>query len=81
MVVTMGEQGALLHTKDQSHHIAAFDAGPVVETTGAGDAFNGGLATGLGAKVLTRSKLSETGLRNRSHLGDPPGHSVLHAVT
>lgn len=46
-IITLGEHGALLHTKDRSKHVAAFDAGPVLETTGAGDAFNGGLATGL----------------------------------
>ena len=47
VVITLGEQGALLHTKDRSEHVAAFNAGPVVETTGAGDAFNGGMAVGL----------------------------------
>ncbi|MGI9354847.1 MAG: ribokinase [Rhizobiaceae bacterium] len=46
-VITLGEQGALLHTRGLSEHINSFDAGPVIETTGAGDAFNGGLATGL----------------------------------
>ena len=46
-VITLGEQGALLHNADMSEHIEAFNAGPVVETTGAGDAFNGGLAVGL----------------------------------
>ena len=43
----LGDKGALLHTADRSDHVAAFDAGAVVETTGAGDAFNGGLAVGL----------------------------------
>jgi ribokinase len=46
-IITLGEKGALLHSKDQSEHVAAFKAGPVVETTGAGDAFNGGLAAAL----------------------------------
>ncbi len=46
-VITLGEQGALLHNATMSVHVEAFDAGPVVETTGAGDAFNGGLAVGL----------------------------------
>lgn len=46
-LITLGEQGALLHSKDQSVHIPAVNAGPVVETTGAGDAFNGGFAAAL----------------------------------
>jgi ribokinase len=46
-LITLGEQGALLHNKDQSVHIPAVHAGKVVETTGAGDAFNGGFATAL----------------------------------
>ncbi len=46
-IITLGEKGALLHSRQQSEHIAAFRAGDVVETTGAGDAFNGGLAAGL----------------------------------
>ena len=46
-VITLGAQGPLWHTKDRSEHDPAFDAGSVVETTGAGDAFNGGMAAGL----------------------------------
>jgi len=46
-VITLGEKGALLHGKGLSEHLPAVDAGPVVETTGAGDAFNGGLAVAL----------------------------------
>ncbi|HEY6630380.1 MAG TPA: ribokinase [Rhizobiaceae bacterium] len=46
-IVTLGEKGALLHARGQSEHVAAVRAGPVVETTGAGDAFNGGLAAAL----------------------------------
>lgn len=46
-LITLGEAGALLHSKNQSVLVPAFKAGPVVETTGAGDAFNGGFAAAL----------------------------------
>ncbi|TIL62280.1 MAG: ribokinase, partial [Mesorhizobium sp.] len=51
VIVTLGEQGALLHTASRSDHVGAIHAGPVVETTGAGDAFNGGLAAALARGV------------------------------
>jgi len=46
-LITLGEAGALLHTAERSELVPAFDCGPVVETTGAGDAFNGGFAAAL----------------------------------
>jgi ribokinase len=46
-VITLGENGALFHDGNRSVHVPAVDAGPVVETTGAGDAFNGGFAAAL----------------------------------
>jgi ribokinase len=49
-LITLGELGALLHNKQQSVHIPAVSAGNVVETTGAGDAFNGGFAAALAQK-------------------------------
>ncbi len=48
VVVTLGERGALLREKGgRSTLQPVFGAGPVVETTGAGDAFNGGFAVAL----------------------------------
>lgn len=47
VIVTLGEDGALYHDGNTVLHIPALNAGPVVETTGAGDAFNGGLAAAL----------------------------------
>ncbi|MHA6264859.1 ribokinase [Arenibacterium sp. CAU 1754] len=46
-IITLGENGALFHDGRDPVHVPAFDAGPVVETTGAGDAFNGGFAAAL----------------------------------
>lgn len=48
-LITLGEAGALYHTKQQSILVPAFAAGKVVETAGAGDAFNGGFAAALAA--------------------------------
>ena len=47
VIVTLGDKGALLQSKNRSDHIPAISAGPVVETTGAGDAFNGGFAAAI----------------------------------
>lgn len=48
-LVTLGEAGALYHSAQESVLVPAFSAGKVVETTGAGDAFNGGFAAALAA--------------------------------
>ncbi|MCI4665973.1 MAG: ribokinase [Neomegalonema sp.] len=47
VIVTMGEHGALLKTAQETRHTPALSAGEVVETTGAGDAFNAGFAVAL----------------------------------
>lgn len=46
-LITLGENGALLHDGETVTHVPAFNAGQVVETTGAGDAFNGGFAVAI----------------------------------
>ncbi|MGL4321172.1 MAG: ribokinase [Paracoccaceae bacterium] len=46
-VITLGERGVLYKSRSETVHVPVFTAGPVVETTGAGDAFNGGFAVGL----------------------------------
>jgi ribokinase len=48
VIITMGEQGALVYDGASAVHFEAFPVTPV-DTTGAGDAFNGGLAVGLAA--------------------------------
>lgn len=47
VLITLGEKGVYVSGEDYEGVIEAVKAGPPVETTGAGDAFNGGLATAL----------------------------------
>ena len=46
-IVTLGERGAVLSSADHEAHLPAFAVPRVVDTTGAGDAFNGALAVAL----------------------------------
>ena len=46
-IITLGDKGALYHDGSQTFHTPVISAGPVLETTGAGDAFNGGFATAI----------------------------------
>jgi ribokinase len=47
VVMTLGENGALIVGASHSKHIPAIAVPAVVDTTGAGDAFNAGLATAI----------------------------------
>ena len=47
VLVTLGARGVLVKNAQLCEHVPAIDAGPVVDTTGAGDAFNGGFAVAL----------------------------------
>ena len=47
VIITLGANGALYRDRTRSVHVPVISAGPVVETTGAGDAFNGALAVAL----------------------------------
>jgi ribokinase len=46
-LITLGENGALLHGVDGTHKVPTFRVPKVVDTTGAGDAFGGGFAVAL----------------------------------
>ncbi len=47
VVITLGAQGVFVLGDGVEAHVPALNAGPVVETTGAGDAFNGAFAVAL----------------------------------
>lgn len=47
VVITLGKNGAFLKNQEIEKHIPAFQVENVVDTAGAGDAFNGGFATAL----------------------------------
>lgn len=47
IVVTCGEKGSIIHTQQETLHIAPAKVDKVAEPTGAGDAFRGGLLFGL----------------------------------
>ncbi len=46
-LITLGGKGSLLHDGNTATHIPVYSAGKVIDTTGAGDAFNGGFAAAL----------------------------------
>lgn len=47
VVITLGSNGVYIKSKEYEGHVPAFKLDNVVDTTGAGDAFNGGFATAL----------------------------------
>ncbi len=46
-VITLGGQGVFLKSKESTRHFPALQVDRIVETTGAGDAFNGAMAAAL----------------------------------
>ncbi|MQB23092.1 ribokinase [Agrobacterium tumefaciens] len=61
-IITLGARGVLFHAPGQSVHVPAVSCGPAIDTTGAGDAFVGGLAAALsrGAEPLWAVRLGCT---------------------
>ncbi|HXB61564.1 MAG TPA: ribokinase [Acidobacteriaceae bacterium] len=57
-IITLGAQGAFVKNSKLKGHVPAVDAGKVLETTGAGDAFNGGFAVALseGMDLITAAR-------------------------
>ena len=56
-ILTLGENGVLYRKNGQSLHVPARAPGRVRDTTGAGDAFNGGLAVALGEGLPIKDAL------------------------
>lgn len=46
-LITLGSRGVLYHTATETVHVPARSSGPVIDTTGAGDAFVGGFSAAL----------------------------------
>ena len=57
VVITLGAQGALYHDGKTTLHTTVIAAGKVVDTTGAGDAFNGGFAVALAEGMAIETAL------------------------
>ncbi len=47
LVITKGEQGSVVYSKDQEYDIPAVTPEKIIDPTGVGDAFRGGFLTGL----------------------------------
>ncbi len=67
VVITLGARGSLYRDPKQSFVTPAFSAGPVVDTTGAGDSFSGALAVALaegqGIRAALRFASATAGLQ------------------
>jgi ribokinase len=56
VVITLGKKGAFFATKDIKKQIPSFNIEPVVDTTGAGDAFNGAFSVAFWIKKMGLEK-------------------------
>ena len=80
VVITLGENGAYVRNSGINQHVPAFDmGGKVLETTGAGDAFNGGFAYALaeGMSLIEAVRFgSATAAISVTRLGTAPAMPV-----
>jgi len=47
LITTLGENGSLIHNREEERQVAAVPAGRVADPTGAGDGYRAGLIKGL----------------------------------
>ena len=83
-LITLGELGCYFLNDDGEGHVPAFDmTGKVVETTGAGDGFNGGFASALAdGKNLNEAILygSATAAISVTRLGTAPAMPIKKEI-
>lgn len=83
VIITMGKQGAVIFDGQQFFHIPSYSA-VAVDTTGAGDAFNGALAASLAkGESLTQAALYATAFASlaveRKGAANMPNHALIEA--
>lgn len=83
VIITMGRQGSVLFDNEQFTHIPAYNA-VAVDTTGAGDAFNGALAASLAkGETLSHAALYATAFASlaveREGAANMPNHALVAA--
>ncbi|SHE97691.1 ribokinase [Vibrio gazogenes] len=83
IIITMGKQGVVLFDGQQCSHIPSYSA-VVVDTTGAGDAFNGALAAALAkGKSLTQAAYYATAFASlsveREGAANMPNNALVEA--
>jgi len=81
-LITMGETGSVLVSKDQEKHFPAPEI-KAVDTTGAGDAFNGGLVYALAAGKSIEDAIdfaSKVGAYSVTSIGVVPGLATMKDI-
>lgn len=85
VLVTLGDRGVVLHTRDGFKHIPAFTMLEVCDTTGAGDAFTAGLIAGFieghGWHLAARFGCAAAALKARrlgAQAGLPTNEEISH---
>ena len=77
MVITQGEKGAIIHSKDGEHHIPVVPPLKIADPTGVGDAFRGGFLTAhrYGLDLKTCGQVGALAATYCLEQQGPQGHS------